>query len=553
MRWPALAFVATCLALLAAQAATAQVSQNFGQLRAWYESLIWEDRVSLQRDLILTGNYDGVIDGQYGPGTFRALEEFQASIGSTSRDGLKPWERFRLAEEAEKEFSRLGFTLIDNEDLGLQTYLPVRVLAFVGDTKLGRMYANEQQTLTLEFLDIDASELPFETLFALSSQSGSGQVVTYKAYNSGRFAVAGASSGQYFYRWFTNAGTSSIGFEVRYAESARLDGTKIAIFLASNTGPASQGVEVAALPEPPAVSPVAEGDVPQKTSISFGSGFYFAPRGMLVTNAHVVEECEAVHITGYGPARVLKEDSDVDLAVLQLVDQTRTHFWAPIRENAPRLGETVVLMGYPLAPLLGSDISVSTGIVSSESAGGVEGWFSTNAGIQVGNSGGPILDETGSVIGVAVAKLDDAYLYEQTGSLGSNIGFAIRNDVLVEFVSIFSRPAQGSAARKPRSVVDIASAARNYTAQIICGEAETIAELGQQAVEMHGESSSEAPDMDSPETVSHVSDANEAPAEPSADEPVVLQPGSNVDYTPPPVNQPLDGTNVNRPFFTPLN
>jgi serine protease Do len=189
---------------------------------------------------------------------------------------------------------------------------------------------------------------------------------------------------------------------------------------------------------------------------------------MIVTNAHVVEGCgTGIDVVNFGPAQVLKADRDLDLAVVQLRDTNAQHGWAPIRSTPPELGEEVVLAGYPLADLLNSSLNLSTGIVSSETGGGLPAWFTTNAGIQPGNSGGPVLDHAGLVIGVAVAKLDDVALFADSGVIAPNFGFAIRGEVLQQFVSIFARPVvSGYLPSIP--VSRIAREAKRFTVQILC-------------------------------------------------------------------------------------
>jgi S1-C subfamily serine protease len=187
-----------------------------------------------------------------------------------------------------------------------------------------------------------------------------------------------------------------------------------------------------------------------------------------VTNHHVIDGCSFIDVVGYGPAKVITSEEDVDLAVLQL-KEPRSHPVAEIRTEPAQLGESVVALGFPLADILDSSLNMGTGIVSSESGlMGEDRWFTTNVGIQPGNSGGPILDDLGRVLGVAVAKIDDQALLALAGTTAPNIGFAIKGDVVAEYLSIFRLPQPGLTQEKAMTARELAQAGRNFTVQITC-------------------------------------------------------------------------------------
>lgn len=128
------------------------------------------------------------------------------------------------------------------------------------------------------------------------------------------------------------------------------------------------------------------------------------------------------------------------------------------------------MLGFPLADILNSSLNVATGIVSAQTGLGGKGeWFTTNAGVQPGNSGGPILDANGSVIGAAVAKIDDTKLLSEAGTTAPNIGFGIKDTALLDFLSIFSHTSNatipGAITKSPQEVAELG---RAFTVQMIC-------------------------------------------------------------------------------------
>jgi S1-C subfamily serine protease len=159
---------------------------------------------------------------------------------------------------------------------------------------------------------------------------------------------------------------------------------------------------------------------------SFGSGFVIASRGerhLVLTNRHVVagaERCRvASRVSPAIGARVvgLPKDPQVDLALV-VVRAPGLRPLGPIgRFRNVRVGEAVVAIGHPL----GLDYTVTTGIVSAK-RGGVE--LQTSAPISPGNSGGPLVDRRGRVIGVNTRTVNPVE--------GQSLGFATRADLVLD-------------------------------------------------------------------------------------------------------------------------
>src|ERR1700709_750210 len=108
---------------------------------------------------------------------------------------------------------------------------------------------------------------------------------------------------------------------------------------------------------------------------------------------------------------------------------------ATIRGSGVRSGDAVVAIGYPYHGLLTSDFTVTTGIVSSLS--GVMNdtrYLQISAAVQPGNSGGPLLDNAGQVVGLVAAKLNALKFARATGNIPENINFAIKTGMLRDFL-----------------------------------------------------------------------------------------------------------------------
>ena len=161
-----------------------------------------------------------------------------------------------------------------------------------------------------------------------------------------------------------------------------------------------------------------------KTPSGSGSGFIVEEDGLVVTNAHVVEDFETVSVVTADGAEyagdVLGVDEIADLALVEVRAGRRFAAMSLGDSDGVQVGDDVIALGFPLRYELGSSLTVTRGIVSSKRVSdGVEE-LQTDAAINPGNSGGPLVDREGNVIGVNYAELPLS-----DGSPVDNIGFSV--------------------------------------------------------------------------------------------------------------------------------
>jgi S1-C subfamily serine protease len=213
---------------------------------------------------------------------------------------------------------------------------------------------------------------------------------------------------------------------------------------------------------------------PDKLVSVSGSGFVVSKNAHIVTNNHVVTDCVGdIHgnLVGQAPVklRVVSTDEENDLALLQGTKKFKEKDIATIRGSAVISGDQVVAIGYPLHGLLTSDLTVTTGIISSlADLHNDTRFLQISAPVQPGNSGGPLHDASGNVVGVVSAKLDALRMVKATGDIPQNINFAIKTGALRDFLDNSAVPYQTADAGSEMKTADIASAARTYTMLISC-------------------------------------------------------------------------------------
>jgi len=231
--------------------------------------------------------------------------------------------------------------------------------------------------------------------------------------------------------------------------------------LAGNSPPANPGTREI---EPTPRARLERSPTPNST----GSGVAVSTKSIL-TNAHVVSECKSIAVrqgSDSWPVETIAIDARIDLALL--ATQKPLLVQAKLRSSA-LLGEDVMVAGYPLAGLLGSDLIVTGGQVNS--LAGLRNdptLLQISAPVQPGNSGGPLLDRYGSVVGIVVSKLNVSRLEKITGDIAQNVNFAIKPELVRLFLDVNSVKYSSSQSNSRLDGADLAQIARAFTYQVLC-------------------------------------------------------------------------------------
>ena len=185
--------------------------------------------------------------------------------------------------------------------------------------------------------------------------------------------------------------------------------------------------------------------VPKDSNIVSGSGFVIDQGRHVVTNAHVVSDTQTLQVrNGLGKvrqARVVALHAAEDLAILAL-DTPYPAEWSLSRQQIaePAPGRACVVLGYPLSDMLGAKWpSLTTGHVS-RTQGADPNLMEITAAINSGNSGGPVMDHKGRIIGVVVAKLDKLQFAQEHGDLPQDVNFAVRPGLLQKALAKIAVP-----------------------------------------------------------------------------------------------------------------
>ncbi|MFN4881053.1 MAG: S1C family serine protease [Bacteroidota bacterium] len=172
-----------------------------------------------------------------------------------------------------------------------------------------------------------------------------------------------------------------------------------------------------------------------------GTGWAIASNGYIATNYHVTEGATSIKVRGINgdfsksySAKVIIEDKNNDLAIIKIEDVGFTSLGTipyTISNRTSDVGSSIFVLGYPLRATMGDEVKLTNGIISSKS--GFQGdvtSYQISAPVQPGNSGGPLFDDKGNIIGIINAKHGGA----------ENASYAIKASYLMNLIDLMPSP-----------------------------------------------------------------------------------------------------------------
>ena len=204
---------------------------------------------------------------------------------------------------------------------------------------------------------------------------------------------------------------------------------------------------------------------------STGSGFFITESGYFITNYHVTKDAREIRLVtkaGTIQAKLISADPANDLVLLKAEGLFTPLPVTPSRNV--RLGTTVATVGFPNISLQGQSPKLAKGEIAS--LAGVQDdarWFQISVPVQPGNSGGPLVDDLGNVVGVIVAKLSQKSALATTGTLAENVNYAIKSSFLLSFLEATPDASSGliEAVTKPREFEEIVTETEKGSALVL--------------------------------------------------------------------------------------
>jgi peptidoglycan hydrolase-like protein with peptidoglycan-binding domain len=363
--------------------------------KSTYDAMSQADRVGIQSDLIWTGDYNGIADGDFNERSIQAVKAFQEKQGNKGTGVLNVQERALLTETAAKSKDAAGWKIVDDKTTGVRLGLPTKLAPQPGEAKSGDTKSRWQSAkgeVQIETFRVNPATLA--TVFDQQRKQPANRQVDYSVMKDNFFVISGLQGLKKFYvRGQIKAGDKNgdvRGVAILYDQA--MDGIMepVVVAMSSAFTPFPTGALVAAV----------EGPAP-KRAVDYGTGIVVSAAGDVVTDREVVDECRFIVVPGYGHAERVADDKESSLALIRL-NGVQNLKPVAIEGDVPR-GSDVTLVGIadPERQDGGGAVTTAKAKLAGNGAGSARAVEPAPA---LGFSGGAAIEADQRFVGMVVLK-----------------------------------------------------------------------------------------------------------------------------------------------------
>lgn len=442
-----------------------------------------QDKRYLQAGLTLQGTYSGLTDGEWGRESQKAYEAFLAQEGWSDTNRSAAILAIMTADAIEED----RWTNFYMPAINASLYYPAATMSALDNTenRTKEIDSYDGSIATRFYVGNQTDVVDFHLTIRRESDNWG---PLYES-QSNDLIVTGTKSGSfYFYArslrdpadglWSTvyivnqledksnRPALMASGFQIGRAPLLDITNSGYLMKLvdaAVSEYEAGRSAEVATTtnaPPPPIATP------PSERFSATGSGFYINADAAIMTNAHVIEDCDTLAIEGEA-LRIIAASEPFDLALLAPVAPRQAAHFLSFAAKPARLNSDITVAGFPLQGIL-SGLNITRGSISSMEGLEDATQMQISAPVQPGNSGGPIVDRFGRVVGIVVSRLDYDYTKRLTGAEPQSINFGIRGAIGAMFAGLNDVEVETTDAAEQIAPEDLADQLREATVLINC-------------------------------------------------------------------------------------
>lgn len=412
----------------APEASKSAASETLAESRAAETALFVEERQEIQAALQWSGIYDGAIDGAFGPATRASVMEWQTSQGEQPTGVLTGTQREALVSAYRQESAAYGFVPIEEKESAIGITLPLELVEFDRyEPPFVRYKARNGSGLGISLISEPGDQADFdslyETLLALDAIPTGG----IHEKSADEFMLGGQPDQSSTRAWARRQDGNIKGWILfSTPENTERDARIIDVLGRSFHSLGKEAMDPGLVPLDESVRRgLLEGLDPPLPRFS-RSGFYIDDQGAVLTTSQAIADCGRITIDHIVAANITATDNESGLAVLTPTTPLSPPAVAGFGREAPRPGAAIAVSGYPYQGRLPSPV-MTWGIF--EEAGGLDGEAHLSRltlSPREGDAGGPVVDETGSVIGMLLPQPDDPDRH-----LPDDVAFALNSAAII--------------------------------------------------------------------------------------------------------------------------
>lgn len=367
-----------------AAAAGVKIDQS---LRDSYAAIPLAERIALQSDLIWTGDYNGLINGEFSERLVEAVQAYQKRQKAKPTGVLNPQERAALRASAKPRQNEVGWRLVEDPSTGARIGLPTKLATKRETAPSGTRWSSAQGQLQIETFRIETGAT-LEAVFEQQKKDPPQRRVSYNVLKPEFFVLSGMQGLKKFYvRGFVQ-NNEVRGITILYDQA--MEGTMDSMVVAMSNAFAPFANFTA----------TAAADAPPRKRVEYGTGLVVSAGGHVIAARQVIEGCQVLVVPGLGNAELLATQDGGELALLRVYGM---HKLAPVGLlGAAASGGAATLVGIADPQSQGGGAAVST--ANAKVGNGAAGLLSLDNSPALGFSGAAVLDGKGEFAGMTVLK-----------------------------------------------------------------------------------------------------------------------------------------------------
>ena len=437
--------------------------ESLAESRAAERFLTQEERAEIQEALQWEGFYAAAIDASFGPGTRRAIGDWQLSRGYEPTGVLSTAQRRELIDGWREVLTSLGLRRVFDAEAGIEMDLPTALVAFARyEAPFAHYDPKDGSGVRVLLISQSGDERTLAGLFDIMQTLEIVPLDGPRERGPRSFTITGANAEIVTSVYAELANGAIKGFALVWpAGDEKRRARALSEMQASFTPTA------AVLPDPPLADAALGADLLSglriRTPERVRTGFYVTGDGKVVTSAEAVAACGRVTLDDTVEARVTASDAALGVALLAPADALVPIRFARLQSGTPPLRSDIAVAGYPYGGALSQPALTYGQLADVRGLRGEEEVSRLALAAEDGDTGGPVFDVTGAVLGVLLPR--DANGGQQ---LPADVRFATAAGALATFLSQNGVNPSASDAAEPVAPEDLAVIAADMTVQVSC-------------------------------------------------------------------------------------
>lgn len=452
---------------VAAEAAPEVAPETLKESRTAEAALSKEERMELQRALAWYGFYDAKIDGSFGAGTRKSMSAWQEALGYEPTGVLNTEQRGVLVANHQADLAEFGFEPVTEAEAGIQITMPLSLVQF-DHYEPPFVHFSEKNRSGLQIILISepggkaALFGLYDILQTLEVVPAAGE----RSRNDKNFSINATSDNVQSFAYAETADGAVKGYLVVWKPSdAERMARILPVLKASFASAGDKALDPGLVPMDEAARAGLLSGLEVKTPKLSRSGFYVDATGDVVTTTEAVAQCSRVTIDTDTEATVLAQDAASGVAVLRPEKALAPSIFARLQAGPAREGSEISVAGYSYEGKLPAPVLTFGRLEENAGLNGEAGMSRLAVPLLPGDAGGPVLDATGSVLGMVLAGV-------KTGAkvLPEGVAFAAQSGVITQVLEAAGIKAEAGAVSDLATPDGLQAAGMGMTVLVSCWE-----------------------------------------------------------------------------------